>query len=461
MPGGGGGGGAAPMSVVVHAVGHSRFSLGPSDFPNLSFRRVMWASEKSGVAAAVQRDNAAATAVDAAHRFASSQPISPISPVTPLIVRPTLQYATVLAKGAWHDAAAVTADVEEELATINSGAAAEGVSVSPMPPSLLSPDAEIDEEVAAATAVSALSPSESEAGVGAGAGASVDADGSTVAAQALVEQPSRVPTPVAAIIDALPEPELAVPEPVVAQPEPQTDAKSQPEAKTKSKKSKTKGRPADAVAPAPVATPAAVVPPLAVQVQEEPVSIAEPVASTEAAVPVAVAAAAVASPQSKAAPAATPKPKKKKAAAAAPVAAAPTVVATLAPMEAEAEPEPEHEIEEEAPAPAPTATVTPAAAGAASSHMSLALFGAFIVVLIALSVLVPPARALLLPLSALLVVAVGAARHPEGRSKVPPAVMQLLDQCGLLETDAPPHADSATAHTPRRSPKKGKHKSRR
>lgn len=427
------------MSVVVHAVGHSRFSLGPSDFPNLSFRRVMWASEKSGVAAAVERDHAAVASVDVSHRFASSQPISPISPVTPLIVRPTLQYATVLAKGAWHDVVAVPADVEEELANINSGAA-DGVSVSPMPASLLSPDAEVDEEVAAATAASALSPSESEAG------ADADADGATVAAQALVEEPSRVPTPVAAIIDALPEPVAAEPEPVTAQPEPHTDAKSQPEGKTKSKKSKAK-RPADA------AVAEAAVAPLAVQVQEESISIAEPTANIAAVVPVAAAAAAV-SPQSKATPTATPKPKKKKA-----VAAAPAAVIAPAPVEVEAEPElePEPEIEEEAPA-APAAIVAPRTA---SLHLPLALFGAFVVVLIALSVVLPPARALLLPLAALLVVAVGAARHPEGRSKVPPAVMQLLDQCGLLETGAPPPSESVPAHTPRRSPKKGKHKSRR
>lgn len=39
---------SSPLPSVQHSVGHSRFSLGPTDFPNLSFRRVMWAAERKG-----------------------------------------------------------------------------------------------------------------------------------------------------------------------------------------------------------------------------------------------------------------------------------------------------------------------------------------------------------------------------------------------------------------------------
>lgn len=36
--------------IVIHQIGHSRFSLGPTDFPNLVFRRVMWQTERNMVA---------------------------------------------------------------------------------------------------------------------------------------------------------------------------------------------------------------------------------------------------------------------------------------------------------------------------------------------------------------------------------------------------------------------------
>lgn len=36
-----------PPHTVTHQVGHSRFSLSPSDFPNLIFRRVMWSAERA------------------------------------------------------------------------------------------------------------------------------------------------------------------------------------------------------------------------------------------------------------------------------------------------------------------------------------------------------------------------------------------------------------------------------
>ena len=64
-----------PAPSVQHSVGHSRFSLGPTDFPNLSFRRVMWAAERKGGKNAT---GAAGSAAPATNRPESSGEATPM-----------------------------------------------------------------------------------------------------------------------------------------------------------------------------------------------------------------------------------------------------------------------------------------------------------------------------------------------------------------------------------------------